>query len=111
MLSGGAVPAPVIVEFRRAVTRRGSRPAPDAERFLQDLLDQELRVEPFTVVDAEKAAAANFDYGAGNGRGGRLNLVDLMVYAVATRLGVPILCTGSDFASTDAEIHPASRLG
>ena len=45
----------------------------------------------------------------GNSKGGKLNLLDLMVYAVAKRTGRPILCTGRDFASTDADIHPASR--
>ena len=45
----------------------------------------------------------------GNSKGGKLNLLDLMVYAVAKRTGRPILCTGRDFASADADIHPASR--
>jgi len=109
MLRGGLVPTPVLLEYRRVMTWRGARPAPEAEMILQDLLSAELAVEPFTVEDAEIAAAANFDYGAGNGRGGRLNLLDLMVYATARRLGLPILCTGRDFASTDALIHPFSR--
>jgi ribonuclease VapC len=109
MLRGGLVPAPVLLEFRRVMTQRGGRPAPEAEAMLQDLLSAELAIEPFTGKDAEIAAAANLEYGAGNGRGGRLNLLDLMVYATARRLGLPILCTGRDFASTDAQIHPASR--
>lgn len=109
MLRGGLVPAPVLLEFRRVLTERGAHPAPEAELILQDLLSAELAVEPFTGEDAEIAAAANLEYGAGNGRGGRLNLLDLMVYATARRLGAPILCTGRDFASTDALIHPASR--
>ena len=40
---------------------------------------------------------------------GTLNLLDLMVYAVAKRTERPILCTGKDFTTTDADIHPASR--
>jgi ribonuclease VapC len=44
-----------------------------------------------------------------NGRGGRLNLLDLMVYAAARRTGLPILCTGADFAASGAAVHPASR--
>jgi len=109
MLRGGLVPAPVLLEYRRVMTERGARPAPEAELLLQDLLSSELEVEPFTGEDTDLAAAANLAYGAGNGRGGRLNLLDLMVYATAKRLGLPILCTGQDFASTDAVIHPSSR--
>ena len=45
----------------------------------------------------------------GNSKGVKLDLLDLMVYAVAGRTGPQILCTGRDFASTDADIHPASR--
>lgn len=36
-------------------------------------------------------------------------MLDVMVYCLARRLGRPILCTGRDFAATDAAIHPASR--
>jgi len=104
----GRVPAPVLVEFQRVATSRGARPAPGPQQVLRELL-QRLRVEPFTAEDADIAAAANIEHGAGNGRGGRLNLVDLMVYATARRLGLPILCTGIDFASTGIPIHPASR--
>jgi ribonuclease VapC len=110
MLRGGLVPAPVLLEYRRVMTERGARPAPEAESVLEDLLSAELKVESFTREDADLAAAANLAYGAGNGRGGQLNLFDLMVYATAKRLGLPILCTGRDFASTDALIHPSSRL-
>ncbi|MFL6843745.1 MAG: type II toxin-antitoxin system VapC family toxin [Allosphingosinicella sp.] len=105
---GGLVPAPVIVEYRRVMSRSGALEAQKSETVLAKLLDR-LAVEPFTADDAEIAAVANFEYGAGNGRGGKLNLLDLMVYATARRLGLPILCTGRDFASTDAQIHPASR--
>lgn len=48
--------------------------------------------------------------GNGNGRGGKLNFLDLMVYAVAKERGEPLLFTGRDFATTDVEVHPASRL-
>jgi ribonuclease VapC len=105
---GGLVPAPVLVEYRRVVTHRGARDAPAGEAVLAKLLVK-LVVEPFTVGDAEIAAAANRNFGLGNGRGGSLNLLDLMVYATAKRLGLPILCTGHDFATTDIAIHPSSR--
>lgn len=105
---GGLVPAPVIVEYHRVLTHRGARDSPASEKVLAKLLAK-LAVEPLTAHDADIAAIANREYGAGNGRGGKLNLLDLMVYATAKRLGLPILCTGRDFASTDALIHPSSR--
>jgi ribonuclease VapC len=32
-----------------------------------------------------------------------------MVYAFAIDYGEPLLCTGKDFATTDIELHAASR--
>ena len=78
--------------------------------MLQNLLAAELQVMTFTSEDATVAAAANMEHGAGNGRGGTLNLLDLMVYAVARRTGLPLLCTGRDFVGTGIELPPASRL-
>lgn len=109
MLEGGVVPAPVLLEYHRVVTKRGSRRAPEAEALLRNLLSAELAVEPFTSEDADLAAAANFEYGSGNGRGGTLNMLDLMVYGMAKRLNRVVLCTGRDFVATDIRIHPASR--
>jgi ribonuclease VapC len=105
------IPAPVMVEFERVVTKGGSLPPDKARSFLSHLTQQfGVTVEPFTAEDAAIASEANVAHGAGNGRGGRLNLLDLMVYATARRLDLPILCTGTDFASTGISIHPASRL-
>ena len=58
---------------------------------------------------AEIASQANARYGSGNGQGGPLNLLDLMVFAVARERGEPLLCTGKDFAATDLTLHAASR--
>lgn len=55
------------------------------------------------------AAEAQILYGKGNGRGGKLNLLDLMVYAVAIQRGEALLFTGRDFTTTDVLVHPASR--
>jgi ribonuclease VapC len=109
MLLGGLVPAPVVFEYHRVMSRRGSQPSGPAEAFLQNLIAAELTIVSLDETDAGHAARANRDHGLGNGGGGRLNLVDLMVYAVARRLDQPILCTGTDFAATDAPIHPGSR--
>jgi len=102
-------PAPVAVEFERVVTNRGKQ-ASDSAAFLDRMLAGPLSVEPFTAEDAALAVAANQQHGSGNGRGGTLNLLDLMVHAVAKRTGRPILCTGRGFAATGIGIHPASRL-
>ncbi len=56
------------------------------------------------------AAEAQRRYGKGNGQGGKLNLLDLMVYAVAKQRDEPLLFTGRDFTTTDVEVHPASRI-
>lgn len=106
----GLVPSPVLVEFERVTAMSDNQPSPEAGAILETLLARQLRVEPFNEADARSAAAANEAWGSGNGRGGPLNMLDLMVYAVAKRTGRPILCTGRDFAATDAAIHPASRI-
>lgn len=87
----------------------GNEPHAGTSAFLAELMTGGLSVEDFTAADADLAIAANPLYGSGNGHGSRLNMLDLMVYAVAKRTGLPILCTGRDFATTDIAIHPASR--
>lgn len=106
----GLLPAPAVVEFRRVVSR-GKRISEDkATAFLEDLLARRLRVLDYTAEHARVAAAANRIYGAGVATGGSLNLLDLMIYACAKVERRPILCTGRDFAATDAAIHQASRI-
>jgi len=109
LTSGGLIPAPVMVEFRRVTAGPGNVMHPEASLLLDQLWDAGLSIEPFTAEDAQIASLANERYGTGNRRGGRLNMLDLMVYAMARRTGRPILCTGTDFQSTDAAIHEASR--
>ena len=109
LTEGGRLPAPALVEFKRAVTGRGRHEHPAADELLRCLMASSLEVEAFTLEDAEIATAANAAYGQGNGKGGTLNLLDLMVYAVAKRTGQPILCTGRDFADTDVPTHPIGR--
>lgn len=103
------LPAPAYVEFARVATKGGSKAHPAAEALIANLLTATLRIEPFTHDDARAAESANLRYGSGNRSGGLLNLLDLMVYAVARQRGMPILCTGKDYPKTDAMIHPASR--
>lgn len=105
----GLIPAPVVVEFQRVMATAGNRPDPAALQLIVDLADLGTHVHAFDAAAAAAAVAANELYGSGSGRGSPLNLLDLMVYGVARVTGLPILCTGFDFARTDIAIHPSSR--
>jgi len=104
----GAVPTPVLVEFNRVMAEAGNRPDLEALALLDDF---GVMIMPFGGQAAHAAILANERFGGGNGRGGKLNLLDLMVYAVAKVENLPVLCTGNDFRSTDVAIHPASPIG
>lgn len=104
----GFIPTPVSLEFARVLSRRGFQMA-DIDAFLEALLSGPLSMISFDQAATNIAIKANLIYGSGLGTGGKLNLLDLMVYGTAKSLDRPILCTGRDFASTDIPIHPASR--
>ncbi len=108
---GVHVPAPVVVEFERVTALAGNVPDPRARAFLDLLIDIGATVVAFDGAMSHAAAAANSMFGTGSGHKAKLNLFDLMVYGMAITMGLPILCTGNDFAATDAAIHPASRVG
>lgn len=107
----GAIPTPVLVEYHRVTSARGNRPDMAALTLIDDLAAAGTVLLPFGEQAAYAAVLANERYGTGNGHGGVLNMLDLMVYAMAQSMRLPILCTGRDFAATDAAIHPASRIG
>jgi ribonuclease VapC len=102
--------APVLVELHRVVSVTGNRPNPNALAIVKWLEEEGAQFVSFSNTMAVEAVSANERFGSGNGKGGKLNLLDLMVYAAAKTLDVPILCTGKDFVRTDAKIHPASRI-
>ncbi len=104
------VPATVLTELQLAMSGRDRPAAEGAEALVEKLLAFGMEVAPFERRHANLTATARERFGKGNGRGGKLNFGDLMVYAIAKERGEPLLCTGSDFASTDLELHPASRL-
>lgn len=106
----GFIPAPVLTEFMRACMRKGHAD-PVLIEFIDAVLAGPIAVSSFDAADARASMLANKQHGSGLGTGGKLNLLDLMVYATARNRDLPILCTGTDFASTDARIHPASRKG
>jgi ribonuclease VapC len=105
----GLLPAPAQTEFQRVAALRGPGFADIAADLLATLERAGLEVIPYDRVHARIAADAHALYGKGNGAGGVLNLLDLMVYAVAKDRNLPVLCTGRDFISTDVAVHPASR--
>lgn len=104
------VPASVLTELQLATPKRGPLVAAAASALVEQLLEAGAKVAPFGHRHTIITAAARNRYGKGNGKGGKLNFGDLLVYAVAKDRGEPLLCTGTDFASTDLLIHPASRL-
>ncbi|UVO54941.1 type II toxin-antitoxin system VapC family toxin [Sphingomonas sp. SUN039] len=105
----GLLPAPAQTEFQRVAALRGAGFDDIASDLLGKLEEAGLEVIPYDRTHAAIAARAHGAYGKGNGTGGQLNLLDLMVYAVAKDRELPILFTGRDFTSTDAAVHPASR--
>ena len=104
----GYVPAPVLVELMRVCTRKGFE-RQNILDFVDRLLRMQIEVLPFDRDAAQISIEANERYGSGTGNGGKLNMLDLMVYGAAKARDLPILCTGKDYPSTDAKIHPASR--
>ncbi|MCA1661168.1 MAG: type II toxin-antitoxin system VapC family toxin [Novosphingobium sp.] len=104
------VPASVLTELQLALAKRGEAIIAGVAALIEELENLGMQVAPFERHHAAITAVARDRFGKGNGRGGQLNFGDLMVYAVAKDRNVPLLCTGRDFASTDLEIHPASRL-
>lgn len=105
----GLLPAPAQTEFQRVAALRGAGFDDMASDLLGKLEDAGLEVVPYDRTHAAIAARAHGAYGKGNGAGGLLNLLDLMVYAVAKDRDMPMLFTGCDFPSTDVAVHPSSR--
>ena len=105
------LPAPARVEFFRVASGSRLNLGPQALALLSEWDAGGMETVAFTAAHADLAARANARFGKGNGRGGELNLLDLMVYAVAMERGEPLLFKGRDFAATDVIHHPASSLG
>jgi ribonuclease VapC len=82
----------------------------------QDVVDRFLRDARIDIVsvDADLAARAMSGwrrYGKGR-HPAALNFGDCFTYALAERTGLPVLCTGDDFAATDITVvRPLPRAG
>lgn len=105
----GSIPAPASVEFLRVASNQRFGLRNEAQDLLAKFDRRGCATLAFTQDHARIAIEAEPLYGSGNGNGGPLNLLDLMVYAVAKESGEPLLCTGKDFAATDLMLHSASR--
>jgi ribonuclease VapC len=108
---GGLLPSPARVEYLRVASGSRVNLGHEAALLLERFERLGLDTISFTNEHAQIASEANARFGRGAGTGGVLNLLDLMVYAVAKQRSEQLLCTGSDFATTDIAIHPASRVG
>ena len=104
------IPATALTELQLITAGRSEEDALVAEALISSLQAKSLEIPAFEWRHAIVTHVARERYGKGNGRGGKLNFGDLLVYAIAKDRGQPLLCAGRDFASTDLEIHPASRL-
>lgn len=84
--------------------RLGPAGADTVSRFLRDAA---IEVTAVDADGADRAVSAWRRYGKGR-HSAALNFGDCFVYALAERTGMPIVCTGADFAATDLDvIRPA----
>jgi len=75
-------------------------------RFLRDA---EIEIVDVTADLADRALGAWRRYGKGR-HPAALNFGDCFVYALCDQTGLPLVCTGADFAATDLEIlRPGDR--
>lgn len=105
------LPAPARLEFSTVARNARFKFAEKIEAFLDELTEIGMETLAWDTRHAMIAAEAQHLYGKGNGRGGKLNLLNLMVYAVAKQRDEPLLFTGRDFTTTDVRVHTASRIG
>lgn len=88
--------------------RLGPAGADTVSRFLRDA---DIEVVAVDVDTADRAVSAWRRYGKGR-HPAALNFGDCFVYALAERTGLPLVCTGDDFAATDLDvIRPCSPPG
>ena len=94
------IAAPTVVELGIVLEARAPAAAGIAKRVVRDA---RIDVESFDADLAERAVDAWRRFGKGR-HPAALNLGDCFTYALAERSGLPILCTGTDFARTDLPI-------
>jgi ribonuclease VapC len=86
-------------------SRRGTSELKKLDRMLEL---SGVRLEPVLAEDRAILQNAVRDFARGRRQPpAALNFGDLFAYALARRLGLPLLFKGSDFALTDVEVVPA----
>lgn len=80
---------------------REVRPGYAVEVISEYLERARIDVVPIEPIDAISAIQAFETYGKGAGHPARLNMGDCFSYAMAKRLGAPLLYKGEDFIHTD----------
>jgi ribonuclease VapC len=95
-----AISAPTALEFRIVLEARRPQLIDMAPRVLRD---GRIRIVDFTADLAERGQNAWHRFGKGR-HPAALNLGDCCTYALAEETGLPILCTGNDFAQTDLPV-------
>jgi len=99
---GSHISSASVLETSIGIRSRKTIAARLAEQWLDDLLRElAVAVEPVLVEDMRLARAAHVRFGKGTGHPAQLNYGDCFSYALAKRLGVPLLFKGSDFVHTD----------
>jgi ribonuclease VapC len=84
-----------------AIVIDASRDPIASRRFDELCSAASLTVEPVTEADARIAREAYRDFGKGSGHAAQLNFGDCFAYALAKKLGEPLLFKGNDFLHTD----------
>ena len=98
---GAGISAPTLVECGIVLSARLHE---DARGLLARFVaEADITVVPFTDAHYGMALGAWLKYGKGRHPAG-LNFGDCLTYAAAKLTGLPLLCTGDDFAQTDLTI-------
>jgi ribonuclease VapC len=99
---------PTLVEIWTVIAGRSSPPKADA--FLDGLLDSETLLPVAFQRDHYRFARQAYERFRLAGHPAKLNYGDVMSYALARAMDVPLLFKGTDFGLTDVRVHPASVL-
>jgi ribonuclease VapC len=103
--ASGSVTSPIAVfESALAICRKRKASVSEARDAVQEFLDvARIDVTAVSPADAGVALDAFARYGKGRNHPAQLNLADCLAYAMAKRLGLPLLFKGDDFNKTDAQ--------
>lgn len=102
--------APILLETF-CVLKDRMAPEGDARQFCAWAADlPNAKVRAFEAAHLGWAQLAFERYGKGRGSGPGLNILDCISYAFAKAEDARLLFTGKDFARSDVNVHPSSRI-